>query len=204
MPIFPNREHPLLISPGFGLASLGWTAKRPRPASPTCRRRPYDAYLDFTWRPRFNELLAAELAFRPGVYSDLEAVSSDSLRLQGRGLAFITITPRLQVVVGGVYIDRVDLKFLPAGGVICTPHEKARYELVFPKPKLSKYLLTSASSNDWWWYLTAEYGGGSWTIERAAGFDDRIDINDIRVMAGLEILPAQVRRRHASPRSGDG
>jgi hypothetical protein len=62
---------------------------------------------------------------------------------------------------------------------------------VFPKPKISKYLLTSARSNDWWCYLTAEYGGGSWTIERAAGFNDRIDINDIRVMAGLEILPAQ-------------
>ena len=106
-------------------------------------------------------------------------------------MAFITITPRLQVVVGGVYIDRLDLKFLPAGGIICTPHEKARYELVFPKPKLSRYLLTSARSNDWWMYFTAEYGDGSWTIERAAGFDDRIDINDIRLIGGLEILPAK-------------
>jgi hypothetical protein len=190
VPIFPNRDHPLLISPGF--AFHFWDGpEAPEAGLADLPAHAYDAYIDFTWRPKLNELFAAELAFRPGIYADYEAVNSDSLRLQGRGLAFITITPRLQMVIGGVYIDRVDLKFLPAGGVIWTPHEKARYEIVFPKPKLSRYLLTSARSSDWWGYLTAEYGGGSWTIERAAGFDDRIDINDIRVMAGLEILPAQ-------------
>jgi hypothetical protein len=40
-------------------------------------------------------------------------------------------------------------------------------------------------------YFTAEYGGGSWTIERVTGVDDRIDINDIRLIGGLEILPAK-------------
>jgi hypothetical protein len=190
LPIFPNREHPLLVSPGFGL-HLWDGPEAPEAGIADLPAQAYDAYIDFTWRPRFNELLGAELAFRPGIYSDFEAVGSDSLRLQGRGLAFITITPRLQLVIGGVYIDRVDLKFLPAGGVICTPHEKARYEIVFPKPKLSRYLLTSARSNDWWVYFTAEYGGGSWTIERVTGVDDRIDINDIRLIGGLEILPAK-------------
>jgi hypothetical protein len=38
-----------------------------------------------------------------------------------------------------------------------------------------------------WWYLTGEYGGGSWTIERAfTGITQQIDINDFRIGGGLE------------------
>ena len=81
-PIFPNREHPLLVSPGFGL-HLWDGPEAPEAGIADLPSQAYDAYMDFTWRPRFNELLAAELAFRPGVYSDLEAVSSDSLAVAG-------------------------------------------------------------------------------------------------------------------------
>ncbi|MFN9880198.1 MAG: hypothetical protein ACK557_17145, partial [Planctomycetota bacterium] len=37
-----------------------------------------------------------------------------------------------------------------------------------------------------WGYVGQEYGAGSWTIERLAGFDDQVDINDKRVVFGLE------------------
>jgi len=37
------------------------------------------------------------------------------------------------------------------------------------------------------WYVAGEYGGGAWTIQRADGTDDRVDINDIRASAGIEM-----------------
>ena len=37
-----------------------------------------------------------------------------------------------------------------------------------------------------WSYIANEFGGGAWTIQRADGTSDRIDINDIRVSGGIE------------------
>ena len=34
--------------------------------------------------------------------------------------------------------------------------------------------------------MAGEYGGGAWTIERADGTTDAVDINDIRISGGLE------------------
>jgi len=56
---------------------------------------------------------------------------------------------------------------------------------LFPNPKFSHYL-TTIGTTELTWYFAGEYGGGAWTIERTDGTSDRIDINDIRVSAGLE------------------
>jgi hypothetical protein len=60
-----------------------------------------------------------------------------------------------------------------------------RFDILFPNPKLTQYI-TTVGTSELWWYVAGEYGGGAWTIERADGSSDRIDINDIRVMLGLE------------------
>jgi hypothetical protein len=41
-------------------------------------------------------------------------------------------------------------------------------------------------NHDVWWYVSGEYGGGAWTVQRDGGFSDRIDINDIRLILGIE------------------
>ena len=83
VPIFPNREHPFSFRRVSGCTCGTGRKRGGGPGRPPVQV--YDAYVDFTWRPRFNELLSAELAFRPGLYTDFEAAGSDSLRLQGRG-----------------------------------------------------------------------------------------------------------------------
>ena len=120
-------------------------------------------------------------------------------------MIYIGATPAIQLAAGVVYLDRLDVKLLPAGGVIWTPHPKARYEIVFPKPKIARYWFTSGTNTEWWWYITGEYGGGSWTIDRAfadpmrSGFHDRIDINDLRIGGGLEFRP--IKSLDNSPRA---
>src|SRR5690606_2241401 len=54
-----------------------------------------------------------------------------------------------------------------------------------PEPKLAQYLATVGTA-DTWWYVGGYYGGGSWTVKRDSGVKESMDINDIRLVLGLE------------------
>jgi hypothetical protein len=186
-PLFYNIQTPLLVTPGFAFNWLeGPITSIPVAANqPDLPPRIYDAYLDFAWYPRVNEWLGGELGFRTGVWTDFHSVNSDSVRLLGRGLASVAITPNLDVLFGAVYLDRLDIKLLPAGGFYYRPTPEWDMYLVFPNPKVRKFM-TAIGNSKWYWYLGGEYGGGSWTVRRALVANDRIDYNDIRVFGGLE------------------
>ena len=186
VPIFFNPNTPLLLTPGF---AFNWFEG---PIGPEADLPPrvYDAYLDAAWFPRFTDWLGADLGLRTGVWTDFEAVNSDSIRIMGRGLGVISISPRMDVHVGIWYLDRNRYPLLPAGGLHWRPNPEWDAFLVFPNPKVRKRFVNIGTSQ-WWWYVAGEYGGGRWTVERdpaglAAGADDDIDYNDIRVIGGLE------------------
>src|SRR5690606_10458011 len=106
-------------------------------------------------------------------------------RVSGRGLGTYRLTPTLQAKFGVEYINRNDLKLLPAGGLLWTPNPQVRFDIYFPRPKLAMYV-TTLGTTEVWAYLGGEYGGGAWTIERAEGGNDRVDINDLRIFLGTE------------------
>jgi hypothetical protein len=196
VPIFYNPNTPLLITPGF---AFNWLSG---PSGPDADLPPrlYDAYLDTAWYPRFSPVIGADLGFRTGVWSDFEVINSDSVRFLGRGLGVITLSPRMDVLVGVWYLDRNDVKILPAGGLHWKPNTEWDIYAVFPNPKVRKRFVNVGSSQ-WWWYVAGEYGGGRWTIQRsddglAAGADDDIDVNDIRVIGGFEWETATQARGH--------
>ena len=182
------EQAPLLITPGFSFDFFQGPVSV-APANADMPPTTYSAYLDVAWRPRImptvTPWLTADLGVRVGMYTDFHAVNSESLRILGRGLAVATVTEQFQIVLGVVYLDRVLVKILPAGGVIWTPNPDARWEFFFPTPKISKRWKT-VRTTDLWCFIRGEYGGGSWTVRRAAGFDDQVDYNDIRVTVGLE------------------
>ncbi|TWT89995.1 hypothetical protein Mal64_03770 [Pseudobythopirellula maris] len=193
-PVAGNIEAPLLVTPGF---AFNWL-DGPRSAEANVPGTVYDAYLDTAWYPRINTALGAELGFRTGVWSDFSNLDSDSLRLMGRGLGVLTVSPQMDFLLGVVYLDRIRVKMLPAGGVRWRPTPEWDLYLVFPNPKIRKRL-QSVGGADWWWYLAAEYGGGSWTVERTAPAprNDRFDYNDIRFVLGFEWESASQLRGHA-------
>ncbi len=180
VPIFYNPDTPLLITPGFAFNFLEG------PTGPEADLPPvvYDAYVDGAWHPRFNDFLGADLGVRTGVWTDFHAVNSDSIRILGRGLGVISLSPKMDLHAGVWYLDRNRIKLLPAGGVHWRPNPEWDAFLVFPNPKIRKRTVNIGSSQ-WWWYVAGEYGGGRWTVERSIG-DDDIDYNDIRVLLGLE------------------
>lgn len=182
-PIFYNPDTPLLITPGF---AFNWLMG---PTTADLPPRLYDAYLDAAWYPRFTDFFSADLGVRTGVWSDFEVVNSDSVRVLGRGLGVLSFSPNLDLIAGVWYLDRNDVKLLPAGGVHWRPSPEWDAYVVFPNPKIRKKARTIGSSQ-WYWYVAGEYGGGRWTVQRTAPglgvVGDDIDINDIRVIFGLE------------------
>jgi hypothetical protein len=201
-PIFYNTETPLLVTPGFAASFLDGPVTIPLggPNAPDLPPRLYDAYLDGAWQPQVNEWLGGDLGARVGVYSDFNHVTNDSIRYMGRGLGVLSFTPTIKVAAGVWYLDRNNIKLLPAGGVIWTPNPDTNFRILFPNPKLSHRFATVGTA-EWWWYFTGEYGGGAWTVRRNAAINggissDRIDYNDLRVAFGLEWISCRGIRGH--------
>jgi hypothetical protein len=175
---FPNflfSGRPLHVSPVFVFHFWDGPDGEPLPANV------YSTYLEFGWQPMLTPQFGADVVASVGVFSDFGTLTSDSLRLQGTGLLVLNLTPTLTLKGGIAYLDRVDVEYLPAAGILWQPNPQTRFDIFFPKPKLSQYLGTLGNT-DIWWYLTGEYGGGSWTLESVG----TMDINDIRVGGGLE------------------
>jgi hypothetical protein len=188
LPLFGLQDH-FLITPGFALHL--WDG----PDGSTGADLPgqtYDAYLDVGWNPKFTNYFGAELGARVGAYTEFDTFSSDSIRVMGRGLGVLNLSPTLQAKLGVMYIDRNDIKLLPAGGFIWDPSEDRHWEIFFPRPKFAQRLSTVGNHNIWA-YLAGEYGGGAWTIVRntnlGGSFTDSFDYNDFRIMIGAEWIP---------------
>jgi hypothetical protein len=183
---FLGIQNGLRLTPGF---VFHWTSGPSFPITSDVPARLYSTYLDFGFQPRFGPRFGMELNARVGVYSDFQTFVSDSIRLLGTGVGVYRVHDQMAIKAGIAYIDRVKLKLLPAFGILWEPNPQTHWDIFFPAPKISNYW-TTIGNRQVWWYVGGEYGGGSWTIEREedplAGFSDRIDINDIRIYAGLE------------------
>jgi len=204
-PMFYNAQTPLLVTPGFamhcwnGPVSVG---QQPADLPPQV----YDGYLDAAWNPQVTPWLGGELSFRIGVYSDFSRVTHDSVRYMGTGMAVLSFTPSFQVKAGVMYLDRNRVKILPAGGLIWTPNPDVRFEILFPDPKLARRLSTIGNT-EWWGYARGEYGGGAWTVKRAAiaapavaNQIDSIDYNDLRFAFEVGLaFEREIRYRSSSP-----
>jgi hypothetical protein len=194
LPFFYNTQTPLLVTPGFSMEL--WNGPDTIPGAPGfLPSRTYDPYLDAAWNPQISQVVGGELGFRVGVYSDFKKVVEESLRFQGHGLLVLSLSPSVQLKGGVVYLDRIRVKLLPAGGIVWTPSPDARFEILFPNPRIARRLWTYGNT-DWWLYVRGEYGGGSWTVEQSntlpgappelANYIDQVDYNDIRIGVGLE------------------
>lgn len=181
-PNFLGSRQPLQISPGFIFHF--WNG----PDSSTGFDLPAQAYsadLRFDHRTDTAYEAGLETNFTVGVYSDFDHLDSDSLRFMGKLIGWSRINSYMISKIGVEYLDRVDVKLLPAFGIYATPNPDTKLDLYFPRSKLS-HRIPNFNDYEGWAYIGAEYGGGSWTIERADGTDDQVDINDVRAFMGLE------------------
>ena len=181
VPNFLFTNQPLYITPTF-IFHL-WDGPQFRPAD--LPSKAYSAFLDAYWQSDTSRPIGAEVGASVGIYSDFQTLNSRSLRVRGEGFGVFRLTPALTAKVGVWYLNRNDLKLLPAGGLVWQPNPQTRFDILFPNPKFSQFLSTFGNA-DVWWYVAGEYGGGAWTIQRTDGSSDLVDINDYRVKLGLE------------------
>ena len=132
-----------------------------------------------------------DLAVAPGWYSDFHNDSSQSLRITGHGFGAWEATDNLRVVAGLIYLDRYDVNMLPAGGLVWTPADDKRFELIFPRPRLA-WRFAEHPRAAHWSYLAAEFGGNQWAMQSATGADEVVVIRDYRLIAGWERKPADL------------
>ncbi|MBM4020685.1 MAG: hypothetical protein FJ284_00275 [Planctomycetes bacterium] len=195
LPFFHNspaniNHAPLLITPGFGLQL--WDG--PQTSSTLLADLPpntYDVFVDAAWNPKFTPLFGAELGIRVGIFTNWDVFVTDSWRIMGRAIGTLQMTPTMQGKVGIVYLDRNQVKLLPAVGMTWTPNADSRYDIFFPAPRASKRFGATGRHN-WWGYLSGEYGGGAWTFRRNTPLYNMItgfDYNDIRIALGTEWVP---------------
>jgi hypothetical protein len=194
MPNFFWTGQPWFIAPGFGLHNWAgpWDGVlAPGGVSHALPPNAYSAFLDLGWHSDPNRQFGGELGGRIGVFTDFNTFQTESVRPSGLALLRYSLTPTLAMKAGVSYINRADIKLLPAGGLVWTPNPQTRWDIFFPQPKLASYM-TTLGNYDLWWYVGGEYGGGTWTVEtlHAPPNDKQLmDINDIRVLLGLELGP---------------
>lgn len=187
LPFYWN-PNPILITPGFQLNLWDGPEDNSVANPPNLPGQTYGAYIDAAWNPQVTNWFGGELEISPGIYTDFQHTNSDSIRILGRGLGVLTLSPTWQIKLGIWYLDRNKIKLLPAGGVVWTPNPDARYEIFFPAPKLA-HRCSTVGNHTLWAYIRGEYGGGAWTIERANFGPDDFDYNDIRFAVGIDVLP---------------
>jgi hypothetical protein len=176
---------PLKVTPYFA-AHLWYIAD----ANP--RLYLYDLNVEFAWRPRLAEWLFVDLAVTPGLYTDFKNVNADSFQMRGRILPIVALSEQLQLVAGAMYVNRIHVKVLPAGGVIWNQSDDTRWFLVFPQPKIS-HRFGTVGATQIWGYVAGEFGGGRWEVGRV---DYSLDYTDLRVILGLESVYAERLRGH--------
>ena len=173
----PIIEWPLLITPGFNFTMIDGPTITELPS------RLYLAYVDFMWLPQIVKGYTILFSVVPSVFGDFEA---HDFRLTGKSLLIVDCIPdRLQFVGGVLYLNRANLRLLPAGGAIWSPTDWTRFELIFPKPKLAFRWNVGLGYEDWI-FTTAEFGGNTWPFVRTDGAEDEVTYNDYRILVGFE------------------
>lgn len=176
----PDEDSPLLLTPGYGWPLVDGPSYTDVPG------QLHEAYLDIRYLKRFTPAFVMDLGITPGLYSDFEGNHSQAFRLGARGLVALTYSPTVQIVAGLAYLDRDDVEFLPLGGIVWTPADDVRLELVSPRPRFLKRLWKE-NGREAWWYLSGELGGGSWAIRRHCGCSDTLNYYDARLALGWEL-----------------
>ncbi|HEV7282377.1 MAG TPA: hypothetical protein VGN57_19400 [Pirellulaceae bacterium] len=177
----PSAESPLLITPSFDTYFLDG------PDSPDLPARLYGASVQAMWVPRINDRLQLILAFQPGAYGDFESSDQDMWRYEAQALfKWEPFRDRLQVVGGVLYLDREDLDFLPAGGVIWTPTDNYQFDLLFPIPKAAMRVYATPES-EWWVFVAGEFSNETFAFEHSDQVYDQLAIKDMRAFAGVEM-----------------
>ncbi len=184
----PTINSPLLVTPGFGSTFVDEISG---PSDPGLPSQLYENWIQARWLTKLGKRFGVDLAVAPGWYSDFVNDSSQAFRITGHGFGAWETNENLRIVAGVIYLDRHDVNMLPAGGLLWTPDDKRRFELVFPRPRMA-WKISEDHRSAHWLYLAGEFGGNQWAVRRDSGANDVVVYHDYRLLFGWERRPADL------------
>ena len=72
------------------------------------------------------------MGLTPGVYGDYKAFNSRAFQLTGWGLVDIAVTKTWTLLAGAAVVRQLDMRVMPVGGLVWTPNDATRLELLVP------------------------------------------------------------------------
>jgi hypothetical protein len=179
----PTVKSPLVVTSGFAVHYLDG------PEAVDLPPRLYESYVQFRWMAQVTPQFGLDFALTPGVWSDFEQSSHEAFRMPGHGAAAWTWTDHAKIVLGAAYLDRPDVNVIPVGGIVWTPNDDVKYELLFPYPKIAHRILDERQDGreiETWAYFKMEFLGDAWAIHHSNGSDDVVLFRDWRFIFGVE------------------
>lgn len=132
-----------------------------------------------TWR--YVGGTALQFRLKPGIYSDFEEISMDSLALPGSLALVQSFHPTVSGILGLEVRPSFETKILPRVGVAWQPADMIRLEAGLPRSRLS-----CAFNNEWSGHLGFEWQNVSYNLREKGDFDrERIEIEDYRLYGGV-------------------
>jgi len=175
-----ESSHGVWIVPKFGWHFLSG------PRSPALPAQLYTLALEVNFAINLDASTRLHMHFAPTWATDFEANGSDSFRMIGGALLAHDLSQELMVAVGGVYLDRPDLPFLPLGGLRWKPEDYLEFDIMFPQPRAAWRFNTDDDGDENWFYIGGALGGDSWAFDRIGGPGDIMGYRDLRIMIGFE------------------
>ena len=146
----------------------------------------YGLQAELRWLIPFRETWAVDLGAGGGEFSDASGLGSRGFRMTGRAIFVKTVSDRLKWSVGALYLGRQNLKAIPVAGLIYTPQDDVRIELLIPRSRIARRIRWEGTREHWMYFGLELFGGNSWAIEQAGGVRDVVIYKDNRFIFGYE------------------
>lgn len=173
---------PPFITAGFSFSDL---------ATPDAMSLPqefYDVSVGLSWMRKLNDRWMLQFSASAAFATDGENQSSDAWQIRGTAFALYRPNERWSWAFGAVATGRQDLPVVPGVGAVWQPHRFVRFDLTFPRPRISWVGFESAVRQHWFYVGTA-ISGGTWAYRPATGGRDRVTYKQWRAFVGWESTP---------------
>ena len=131
---------------------------------------------------------SATAGFTPSLNTDFEGDPTDlAVQYDGRAALFYQANPRLTLVGGVKYLDRVDDLLLPWAGAVWRPDDRWEVRAVFPDPQVS-YFYGPVWGKPMWVYSGFRFKREAWQITSPQADDltssNAVQFTDWRFVVG--------------------
>ena len=178
IPVFVKGS-PLRLAMGFADTLMQ------TPAGIDVPNQLYGVSAELRWLIPFRETWAVDLGAGGGLYSDFSG-GSRGFRVTGRAILVKTVSDRLKWSAGVLYLGRENLKAMPVAGLIYTPEDDVKIELLIPRSRIARRMAWVGTREHWMYFGLELFGGNSWAIEQAGGVQDVVIYKDNRFIFGYE------------------